>query len=100
MTAHTPATMKTWKIVPTRRLRRLQLGPFELELGFPDVNERSQFVNIRIAVIEQGIECVDVERGWCRLGSNGAWGIQEVIVAIDQNVCGICWDNLRQFVLC
>ena len=66
--------------------RGFQLRPFKAEPGFLDVDEWSQIINVRVAVAVERIEGVDVQRGRRRLGREGDWSVQEVIVAIDQGL--------------
>lgn len=70
---------------PIRPLTGAQLITFKLQLRLPDIDERPKFVNVGVAVVEKGVECMDVQRcsgGFCPK----CFGrIEKVVVAINED---------------
>src|SRR6266566_9399576 len=79
-TSRRPKSKGSW-LGPLRAAPRIDvrtcagLRSFKLELDFPNVDQWSQFVNVRVAVVVQGIEGMDVQRGRGCLRREGVWRV-------------------------
>src|SRR5262245_39725830 len=76
--------------------RSLHLRPLELQLRFPDIYERPEFVNIGIAVVEKRVEGMNVQRCGRSLCAKRFGGIEKVVVAINEDARGFGREDFGQ----